>query len=79
MNPARNLRIAGLVLVLVGVSVSAVLNRVAALRARIYTKQMRLRTRVEEPGAIATMLGLALLEAGDEPDVQAALHRPARR
>ena len=70
MSPQRNLRIVGLALVVGGVSLGAILNRIAHLRARMKETSTRMLTRVEEPGAIATMIGIALLDASDAPELK---------
>ena len=62
---ARQLRVAGIVLILAGMSVTVVLERVAHWRALLAESQAKLLVKLEEPGSIVTMAGISLLEAGD--------------
>jgi hypothetical protein len=71
MNVSRNLRMAGLGLIVAGLAAGAVLQEVARAKARWFETRRKLITSVQEPGAIITMLGIALLDASDAPELQA--------
>ena len=61
----RQLRLVGLLLILVGMSVTIVIERVAHYRARVAEERAKLLIKLEEPGSIITMAGISLLEASD--------------
>jgi hypothetical protein len=62
---------AGLGLIVVGVAAGAVLQEIAHAKARVHETRRKVLTRVQEPGAIITMLGIALLDASDAPELKA--------
>ena len=70
MSPARKLRMVGLGFIVVGMAAGAVLQEIAHAQARWYETRRKLLTRVGEPGVIITMLGVALLDASDAPELQ---------
>ena len=61
----RQLRLVGLLLILVGMSVTIVIERVADYRARVAEERAKLLIKLEEPGSVITMAGISLLEASD--------------
>jgi len=70
MSPARKLRMIGLGFIVVGTAAGAVLQEIAHAQARWHEARRKLLTRVGEPGVIITMLGVALLDASDAPELQ---------
>jgi hypothetical protein len=62
---------AGLGLIVAGVAAGAVLQEIAHAKASWFETRRKLMTRVQEPGVIITMLGIALLDASDAPELQA--------
>ena len=61
-----------------GVAVGAAQRRIERMRSRLRAERLLIARRIDGPGTGLVLLGLALLDSGDRPEVRAALPRTDR-
>ncbi|MFM8972994.1 MAG: hypothetical protein ACKOOG_10225, partial [Actinomycetota bacterium] len=77
-SPMAKLRAAGFAAIFLGTAVTSVQRRFTRFRSRIHNAGSAAVAHADDPGSIFVLLGVALLDAGDRPEVQAALPDPGR-